>query len=177
MCRVIPMSGPVIERSYHCLIQTRRYKYYLLSQQLDRRCTFVKIDSFHSAFHAIALFFTTFPSIAMTIDPGLIGCNWTIPKYDCTLDTCCLAQGSFLYRPSFGGNLFFTVFFGIFIIPQLGLGIWYKTWGFGVGMVIGLALEVLGYASRIQLHNKPFADTPFLMYVSKHNTRQPPTQV
>ena len=97
----------------------------------------------------------------MAIDP-YANCS-NIPSYKCTLETCCLAQSSFLYLPSYGGNMFFAVFFGLFIIPQLGLGYWYKTWGFAVGMVMGLVLEVLGYVSRVQLHNSPFADNPFLM--------------
>ena len=100
----------------------------------------------------------------MPTDP-MANCNPSIPSYECTLETCCLAQSSFLYRPSYGGNLFFAVFFGIFIIPQLGLGIFYKTWGFMVGMSIGLLLEVLGYAARIMLHNNPFDSNGFLMYV------------
>ena len=90
-------------------------------------------------------------------------CNFDILSENCTLETCCAAQSSFLYLPSFGGNLFFAICFGILLLPQLGLGILYKTWGFMVGMILGLALEVLGYASRVQLHNNPFADNPFLM--------------
>jgi hypothetical protein len=34
-----------------------------------------------------------------------------------------------------------------------------------VGMVCGLILEVLGYASRIMLHNNPFDDNAFLIYL------------
>ena len=63
----------------------------------------------------------------MAIDP-YANCNLQIPDYStCTLDTCCLAQSNFLYLPSYGGNLFFAIFFGGLIIPQLGLGIIYKT--------------------------------------------------
>ena len=98
----------------------------------------------------------------MGLDP-YVGCNLNIEQYLCTLDTCCLAQSHFNYRPSFGGNVFFAVIFGVLILPQLALGIYYKTWGFAVAMFFGLALEVVGYASRVLLYNDPFSDNPFLM--------------
>ncbi|TKA82882.1 hypothetical protein B0A55_01174 [Friedmanniomyces simplex] len=51
------------------------------------------------------------------------------------------------------------------ILPQVGLGVYYKTWGFMSSMIIGLALEVLGYASRVQIHDNPFGSNPFLLYL------------
>ena len=60
----------------------------------------------------------------MGIDP-YANCNTTITDNEfCTLDTCCLAQGvAFLYLPTYGGNLFFTIFFGLAIVPNLYFGI------------------------------------------------------
>jgi hypothetical protein len=92
-------------------------------------------------------------------------CNINIPGYLCTLDTCCLAQSPFTYRVSYGGNLAFAIIFGAVIVPQIGLGAYYKTWGFMIGMVCGLILEVLGYAARIMLHNNPFNGDAFLIYL------------
>ncbi|KAK5123168.1 hypothetical protein LTR85_003366 [Meristemomyces frigidus] len=101
----------------------------------------------------------------MAIDP-YANCNFEITDDNlCTLETCCLAQSNFLYIPTYGGNLFFAIFFGILLLPQLGLGIRYRTWGFMVGMVMGLVLEIIGYAARVQIHDSPFADNPFLMYL------------
>ncbi|KAK4543649.1 hypothetical protein LTR36_005294 [Oleoguttula mirabilis] len=101
----------------------------------------------------------------MGIDP-YANCNPQIVDNDlCTLETCCLAQSSFLYIPTYGGNLFFAVFFGVLLLPQLGLGIRYRTWGFMVGMIMGLVLEIIGYVARVQLHDSPFASNPFLMYL------------
>lgn len=97
----------------------------------------------------------------MTINP-FANCNPNILPDDCTLQTCCLAQSNFLYRPSYGGNLFFAIFFGVGILAQLGLGIWYRTWGFAIAMIVGLILEVIGYVSRVLIHNNPFASGPFL---------------
>nr|OQO16951.1 hypothetical protein B0A51_15321 [Rachicladosporium sp. CCFEE 5018] len=100
----------------------------------------------------------------MTVDPYL-NCNRTIDSTLCTLDTCCLAQSHFNYIPSFGGNAFFAAFFGIILILQLGFGLHYKTRGFLIGMVVGLALEIVGYACRVLIHNQPFQDNPFLIYL------------
>ncbi|KAK5679175.1 phospholipid-translocating ATPase rsb1 [Elasticomyces elasticus] len=101
----------------------------------------------------------------MAIDP-YANCNLQILDDDlCTLETCCLAQSSFLYIPSYGGNIFFAIWFGLMILPQIGLGIRYKTWGFMSAMIIGLALEVIGYAARVQLNNNPFDSDSFLMYL------------
>ena len=50
-------------------------------------------------------------------------------------------------------------------IPQLGLGVWYKSWGFMVGMAMGLILEVLGYISRVMFNDNPFDDSAFLLYL------------
>lgn len=117
----------------------------------------------------------------MAIDP-FADCNIAIPTYECTLETCCreagliprhrnytdqyiVAQSFFLYLPNLGANLFFLIFFGVFIIPQLGLSIWKRTWGFGVGMFMGLVLEGVGYAARVMLHYQPFNNNWFLMSV------------
>lgn len=39
------------------------------------------------------------------------------------------------------------------------------TQGYLVGMAGGLALEIIGYAGRVQLHFNPFPFDPFLEYV------------
>lgn len=100
----------------------------------------------------------------MTIDPSA-GCNWDLKDWSlCTLETCCLDQGAvFTYIPNYGGNIFFAVFFGAFIIPNIYLGVRYKTWGYMAGMIIGLILEILGYASRIMIHDNPWDGNAFLL--------------
>ncbi|KAF2633117.1 RTA1-domain-containing protein [Macroventuria anomochaeta] len=101
----------------------------------------------------------------MAIDP-FANCNFGIPPtVRCTLDTCCLAQSSFLYRPNWGGNLFFTIYFAILCVPQLWLGIRYRQKGFATGMLMGLILEVVGYAGRVMLHMNPFNGNAFLIYL------------
>jgi cell shape-determining protein MreD len=83
----------------------------------------------------------------------------------CTLETCDLSMASFLYLPTLPGNAIYAAIFGIYIVAQLFLGIKHKTWGYMVAMVLGLLLEVIGYVARIMLHNSPFDNNNFLMYL------------
>ena len=83
----------------------------------------------------------------------------------CTLETCDLSMASFLYIPTLPGNAIFAAIFGIYLVAQIFLGIKHKTWGYMVAMVMGLVLEVIGYIGRILLHNDPFNDDNFLMYL------------
>jgi hypothetical protein len=83
----------------------------------------------------------------------------------CTLDTCSLELASFLYLPTIPGNAIFAALFGIFIVGQLYLGIRHKVWGYMTAMILGLVLEVVGYVARILLHNSPFENNFFLIYL------------
>lgn len=81
----------------------------------------------------------------------------------CTLGTCPLSCAQVDYVPTLAGNSIYATAFGILLVAQVGLGIRYKTWGFMVGMVCGLLLEVVGYAGRIMLHDNPFDFNNFIM--------------
>ncbi len=83
----------------------------------------------------------------------------------CPLETCDFSMASFLYLPTIPGNAIYAAIFGIYIVAQLFLGIKHKTWGYMVAMVFGLILEVVGYVARIMLHNSPFDNNNFLMYL------------
>lgn len=102
----------------------------------------------------------------------------------CTLDTCDLTLASFLYIPTLPGNAIYAGIFGALTIGQLYLGIRYKTWGYMVAMIFGLVrryyvdsnflslltfhpqlLEIIGYVARVMLHESPFDDDYFLMYL------------
>lgn len=82
---------------------------------------------------------------------------------NCTLETCPMSCAQVDYLPTLAGNAIYATAFGLLLIAQLGLGIRYKTWGFMVGMVFGLFLEIVGYAGRIMLHNNPFEFNNFIM--------------
>ncbi|KAF4230990.1 hypothetical protein CNMCM6805_000513 [Aspergillus fumigatiaffinis] len=91
--------------------------------------------------------------------------NSTDPSDYCTLDTCPLSLANFNYVPNLAGNLLYLALFGTMLVANLGLGIYYRTWGYLVGMIGGLALEVIGYVGRVQLHYNPFPFDPFLEYL------------
>ncbi|RHZ58029.1 hypothetical protein CDV55_100580 [Aspergillus turcosus] len=91
--------------------------------------------------------------------------NITDPSDYCTLDTCPLSLANFNYVPNLAGNLLYLALFGTMLVANLGLGIYYRTWGCLVGMIGGLALEVIGYVGRVQLHYNPFPFDPFLEYL------------
>ncbi|KPM42163.1 hypothetical protein AK830_g4430 [Neonectria ditissima] len=85
--------------------------------------------------------------------------------YNCTVETCPLSCAQVDYLPTLAGNAVYAAVFGLLLLTQLGLGIKYKTWGFMVGMVCGLVLEVVGYAGRIMMHDNPFDFNNFIVYL------------
>ena len=93
-----------------------------------------------------------------------VACNYTILQQDCTLQTCCLNQGTVDYIPTLAGNIIYAAIFVLLLALQLGLCLWYRTWTFMVGMVCGLLCEIIGYAGRIWMHYSIFDMNPFLMY-------------
>ncbi|KAL2285379.1 hypothetical protein FJTKL_08298 [Diaporthe vaccinii] len=84
---------------------------------------------------------------------------------NCTVTKCPLSCAQVDYQPTLAGNTVYAAAFGLLLIAQLGLGIKYKTWGFMVGMICGLVLEVVGYAGRIMLHDNPFNFNNFIIYL------------
>jgi hypothetical protein len=90
-------------------------------------------------------------------------CNYTILQQDCTLQTCCLNQGTVNYIPTLAGSITYTAIFVLLLTSQLGLCLWYRTWTFMIGMIFGLICEILGYAGRIWMHYRIFDMNPFLM--------------
>ncbi|KAF7895606.1 uncharacterized protein EAF01_009568 [Botrytis porri] len=83
----------------------------------------------------------------------------------CTLTTCDLSLSSFEYRPTVVGNALFAGLFGVFCIAQVALGIKYKTWGYTLGIILGLLLEIMGYIARVLINIYPFNNDYFLMYL------------
>jgi RTA1 like protein len=81
----------------------------------------------------------------------------------CTLATCNLSCAEVTFLPTLAGNATFAAIMGVLLIAQTAFGIRFRTWGFLVGMVCGLVLEIVGYAGRIMLHHDPFDFNNFLM--------------
>ncbi|MCJ1400629.1 hypothetical protein MMC11_003837 [Xylographa trunciseda] len=106
---------------------------------------------------------TDIPLLGWMLEPN--GTFGLIAHDNCTLDTCPLSEAHFDYLPSLGGNALYAAIFGIVLGVQLFFGIRYKTWGYMGAMFGGLILEIIGYASRIQMHFNPFSSSPFLIYL------------
>jgi hypothetical protein len=91
--------------------------------------------------------------------------NFSVPNYLCTVDICPISQAQIHYIPSLLGNTLNVTIFSLLILIQIIQGIYYRTWTFTLAMIGGLTLEVIGYASRIQMHFNPFLFSSFLMCV------------
>ncbi|KAK5027392.1 RTA1 like protein [Exophiala sideris] len=85
---------------------------------------------------------------------------------NCTYATCSVQEwGQLAYIPSLAGNALYLAIFSLTLIAQLILGVYHGTWGFMVGVVAGNALEILGYAYRIELHYDDFNNNSFIIYL------------
>lgn len=85
-----------------------------------------------------------------------------IPKHDCNLSICSMKYAQLLYIPSKAGNAVYLAIFAILFLAHTGLGWRYRTWGFMIGLVCGLLLEVIGYAGRVMLHDNVFSFGSFV---------------
>ncbi|KAI5249727.1 putative RTA1 domain protein [Aureobasidium subglaciale] len=94
----------------------------------------------------------------------MVACNASIEMDLCTLQTCCFEQGFLDYPPNLGVSVAYLTIFGIFMLAQLGIAIYYRTWAFGFAMFGGLILEIIGYTGRILIRSNPFDMNIFLAY-------------
>ncbi len=81
----------------------------------------------------------------------------------CTLQTCSILDTPLGYIPSPGTNVFVAAVFSILLIAQVFLGIRHRTWGFMIGMIGGLLLEIAGYVGRRLLKANPFSEDRFML--------------
>ncbi|KFZ12224.1 hypothetical protein V501_04326 [Pseudogymnoascus sp. VKM F-4519 (FW-2642)] len=80
-------------------------------------------------------------------------------------DRCPVSATTYGYYPNFGGNVFFTAFFGALFIAGLAIGIRGKTWTFALALGIGSGLEMLGYVGRVMMHKNPWDSAGFKMQI------------
>jgi hypothetical protein len=83
----------------------------------------------------------------------------------CALQTCPLIYAYLMYDPSLAGNALFLAIFSFQLPIQLLLGLHYRTSGVTIAIFIGLVLEIIGYAGRIEMHFNPFLKSNFLTYL------------
>jgi hypothetical protein len=62
-------------------------------------------------------------------------------------------------------NAIFVGIFGLLLPAQIFLGVKHKTWGFMVGLFLGITLEIVGYITRILLHYSIFNKDDFILYL------------
>ncbi|PYI02352.1 RTA1 like protein [Aspergillus sclerotiicarbonarius CBS 121057] len=78
---------------------------------------------------------------------------------------CPVTATTYGYYPNLGGNIFFTVFFGICGTFQLGLGVYFRCWTMMTAMVIGAFMELAGYIGRILMNHNPWNEGAFKLQI------------
>lgn len=78
---------------------------------------------------------------------------------------CPVEATTYGYRPDFAGNTFFTVFFGVCGLFQLGFGLYFQSWTFFVAMTVGAFMEMAGYVGRLLLHENPWSQSGFKLQI------------
>lgn len=76
-----------------------------------------------------------------------------------------MAATTYGYYPNLGGNIFFTAFFGILGVFQLGWGLRYRTWTFMVALCVGALMEMAGYVGRVLMHYNPWNEDAFKLQI------------
>ncbi|KAK9386033.1 RTA1 like protein-domain-containing protein [Lipomyces mesembrius] len=110
---------------------------------------------------------TISPNVTNTFTGPLPIASYLATPALCTLQTCPLTWdgvvlSAFTYIPVLSGNVVLLAIFAALLLPQFYLSIRYKVWGYLVAMVFGLALEIIGYTGRVQMHYNPFTQQPYL---------------
>lgn len=91
-----------------------------------------------------------------------------MPSYaDCTAVSplCPVQATTYGYYPNFGGNIFFTVYFGLLGLLQIGYGIYYRTWTFMVALGAGAIMEMAGYVGRVLMNSNPWNQSAFKLQI------------
>lgn len=96
-------------------------------------------------------------SISISIDGSVVD------VIECTAELCSTDNAILGYVPSLSGNLAITSIFGAFLIAHAICWFFYRTHSFTLAILLGLALETVGYLARVQLHTYFAASTPFLV--------------
>lgn len=78
---------------------------------------------------------------------------------------CPIQATTYGYRPNLGADIFFTVFYGVCGLFQLGYGLYFRSWTFFVSMTVGAFMEMVGYIGRLQLHDNPWSQSGFRLQI------------
>jgi hypothetical protein len=99
-----------------------------------------------------------------TLPGGLIAYG---PNTNCTINLCPVDTSALAYRPSLAASGTFIGLFALAMVIHVSQGIYWKTWGFMVAMLLGCVDEIIGYSGRIMLYYNPFSFGGFLINQSK----------
>jgi hypothetical protein len=90
--------------------------------------------------------------------PGYADCAAVSPL-------CPVEATTYGYYPNFGGNVFFTVFFGVLGVLQIGYGVYFRTWTFMVALGVGAIMEMAGYVGRVLMNANPWNEGAFKLQI------------
>jgi len=139
---------------------------------VQARATWILLKSPNLTRPTLSLLGFFFPQSIITILLALskmssttltLGPQPTVPYSQCTLDLCPVELAQIPYAPTLAGNSLYLAIFSAALATNLVLGVWYRTWGYLVGMALGCLLEILGYVGRLKMHFNPFPEDPFLL--------------
>lgn len=98
--------------------------------------------------------------------PGVVqSASAAILAAESVLSSFSLADNVYGMTPSRGGNMAMAIIMGLFLGAHALLGVWYRTWWFGISYVCGTILEMLGYIGRTLSSVDTHADNPFLLQI------------
>lgn len=78
---------------------------------------------------------------------------------------CPVIATTYGYYPNFGGNIFFTILFGICAILSVAFGVKSRTWTYTAALFSGTVLECLGYVGRVMMHDNPWSGDAFKLQI------------
>lgn len=72
--------------------------------------------------------------------------------------------GALTFTPELTPNVIFLVLFIALMLGQIGLAVkFWRYYGYAIGMIGGLLLELLGYAAKVQLSNDRMNKNGYIM--------------
>lgn len=78
---------------------------------------------------------------------------------------CPVSATTYGYYPNLGGNIFFTVIFGLCGVAQVYFSLRFRSWTFATALIIGAFLEMAGYIGRILMHSNPWDSGAFKLQI------------
>ncbi|KAK9364376.1 sphingoid long-chain base transporter RSB1 protein [Lipomyces kononenkoae] len=65
------------------------------------------------------------------------------------------------YYPSLPANVFFAAAFCLYMVLNIAFAVRYRTVNYGIALILGCLIEVVGYIGRIMMHHNPWSQAGF----------------